>query len=218
MNIILNDFIPIIISIISFNLIGSIALKTIISCRLNNYISTSKTIIFLILIKIIYIGVIFKHNLVEGFSNYFEIKYLNNKRTENFISKTQFKYKHILLTLFYLIILIILFKTSPITFLLFYVIISINFILDIIKYQTPENSKLYNSLELSQFILSIISYFIIIIGHIIYIGEQKYEFGKEFRLLDVYRTPGVCNFSKNIYKVSYWKLFLTGLNINKVKL
>ena len=179
MNIGIGDFIPTVISIVLFSLIGSLVTHAIISCRLRNLLLNNKIVILLILFKIIYIGIVFKHNLLEEFTNIKDhfVGSGDNKNNTNNIEKIAdkptFKYKHLLLTFFYLIVLFILFKTTIGAFIIFYIIISINFILEGVKSQYEKNDSVYDTLEIVQFSLSILGYLIIIIGHIIYIGELK---------------------------------------------
>ena len=205
-NLTYQDFIPNIIFVLIFSFMGSILHIRILSCHIQQLLH-SKPFMLLALFIIVFIGV-YSHKQILTQEN---IEVFNNTKIRE--TKIEIFGKLIILSLFYFILILMIFKIPKFTFIICSLIFIVNISLSFIEFNNDTYLKYNKMLETVNFGLSIFMYILIIAGHIYYIGLEKIELGKQFNLFKLYTTIGSCHYSNNTLNTKMLDVFLTALNL-----
>jgi hypothetical protein len=210
----LQDFIPNIIFVLIFSFMGSILHIRILSCHIQQLLH-AKPFMLLALFIIVFMG-IYSHEQILTHEDIKDIKSIEEFKG-NMIQETKIETfgKLIILSLFYFILILMVFKVPKFIFIISSLIFIINISSSFVEFNNDTYPGFNTQLDNANFGLSVFLYVLIIFGHIYYIGLERIELGDKFNLLKLYTNIGSCHYGDKTLSKKIFQVFLTGLGFNK---
>tara|TARA_Y100000389_G_C17240760_1_gene402977 strand:+ start:99 stop:737 length:639 start_codon:yes stop_codon:yes gene_type:complete len=202
------DFIPNIVFVLIFSFMGSILHIRILSCHIQQLLHL-KLYMLLALFIIVFMGV-YSHKQIIKQGEIDEFKDIKIKA-----NKMAFFGKLIILSLFYFILILMVFKVPKLTFIITSLIFIINISLSFVEFNNNTYPEFNTQLGNVNFYISVALYVLIIFGHIYYIGLERIELGDKFNLFKLYTSIGSCHYGDKTLSKKIFQVFLTGLGFNK---
>ena len=202
------DFIPNIIFVLLFSFMGSILHIRILSCHIQQLLH-SKPFMLLALFIIVFIGV-YSHKQILTQE---EIEEFNNTKIKE--TKIEAFGKLVILSLFYFILILMIFKIPKFTFIICSLVFIVNISLSFVEFNNNEYPEYNKTLRTVNFGLSVFMYVLILLGHIYYIGLERIELGNKFNLFKLYTGIGSCHYGDKTLSKKMFQVFLSGLGFNR---